>query len=86
LADLGHKQAIAMPNVSHEQRNKLELDLIRATKSVYIKYGVISALKSLLTSRITEGKKRTEKEMSRNKRTTTDSSHSLKIKQLHKQQ
>jgi len=38
---------------------------------VYIKHGVISTLISLLTSRITEGKKRIVKEMSRNTRTTT---------------
>jgi len=28
LPDLGHKQAIAMPHVSQEQRNKPELDFI----------------------------------------------------------
>jgi len=66
LPDLGHKQAIAMPHVSQEQRNKPELDFISmphvsqeqrnkpeldfiwATKSVYIKHGVISNLISLL--------------------------------------
>jgi len=43
-----------MSHISQEQRNKPELDLIGATKSVQIQYGVISALISLLTSRITE--------------------------------
>jgi len=28
LPDLGHKQAIAIPHVSQEQRNKPELDFI----------------------------------------------------------
>jgi len=28
LPDLGHKQALAMPHVSQEQRNKPELDFI----------------------------------------------------------
>jgi len=79
LPDLGHKQAIAMPHVRQEQRSKPELDFIRATKSVYIKHGVVSTLISLLTSRITEGKKRMEKETSR---TTTDFSHSLKWNHL----
>jgi len=71
LPDLGHKQAIAMPHVSQEQRNKPELDFIWATKSVYIKHGVISTLISLSTSRITEGKKRIEKETSRTRTTDT---------------
>jgi len=44
LPDLGHKQAIIMPHVRD----------LRDTKCVYIKYRVISALISLLTSRITE--------------------------------
>jgi len=35
LPDLGHKQAIAMPHVSQEQKNKPEPDFIGATKSVY---------------------------------------------------
>jgi len=47
---------------------------------VYIKHGVISTLISLLTNRITEGKKRMGKETSRT--TTTDFRHSLRWNHL----
>jgi len=38
---------------------------------VYIKHGVISTLRSLLTNRITEGQTRIEKETSRTRTTDT---------------
>jgi len=49
---------------------------------VYFKYGLISALISLLICRFTDGKKRTEKKTSRNTRITTDFRNSLRSNQL----